>query len=123
MKAMDRVLIALLVCGAAVDAQAGCDQPPLVMIPAPEDIEGNEAQVVAGTEQYFLAMQEYVNCIRAELESAGDDASELYRRVLVQRNNLAVAEAEAVQRWLMSRLPDAAAPQSTAEPREQPRPE
>lgn len=115
MKGMDRVVIALLVCSAALEVQAGCDQPPLVMIPAPEDSEGNEDRIFAETEQYFLAMQEYVNCIRAELDSAGHDASELYQSMLVQRNNLAVTEAEAVQRWFLSRFPEAAQ-QSTDAP-------
>ncbi|HEX6995171.1 MAG TPA: hypothetical protein VF339_13585 [Gammaproteobacteria bacterium] len=101
-------VIALLFGGAAVDARAGCDQPPLVQIPPQEEIEGNESRVVADTHAYFQAMQEYVNCIRAEIDTAPDDASELYLRVLVQRNNNAVAEAEAVQRWMLSRIPDAA---------------
>jgi len=109
---MDRIGVALLLGSAAMSAHAGCEQPPLVLIPAAEEIEGNESQIVGDVEAYFLAMQEYVNCIRAELDSAGDDASELYRRVLVQRNNLAVAEAEAVQRWLISRYPDAATAES-----------
>jgi hypothetical protein len=105
-KACNCVGAALLLVGAAMSAHAGCEQPPLVQIPAAEEIEGNESRVADDMEAYFLGMQEYVNCIRAEIESAGDDASELYRRVLVQRNNLAVAEAEAVQRWFSSRFPD-----------------
>lgn len=105
---MDRLAIALMLCGAAVDVRAACEQPPLVQIPPAEEIDGNEDRVEADTEAYFQAMQEYVNCIRTELDAAGDDASELYRRILVQRNNAAVAEAEAVQRWYFSRFPDAA---------------
>src|SRR5690606_18776252 len=45
-------VIALLSCGAAVDARAGCDQPPLVQIPPQEEIAGNEARVIAETAAY-----------------------------------------------------------------------
>ena len=99
-------VIALLMGGAAVEARAGCDQPPLVQIPPQEQIEGNEARVVAETAAYFQAMEAYVHCIRAEIDAVADEASELTLRVLVQRNNNAVAEAEAVQRWLFSRIPN-----------------
>ena len=108
MRVLDCVGVALLLGGAAGNAHAACEQPPLVQIPAAtEDLDDNESRVVEDTEAYFLAMQEYVSCIRAEIDSAGDDASELYVNVLVQRNNFAVAEAEAVQRWFSSRYPDA----------------
>jgi len=100
---------ALLLCAAAVDARAGCEHPPLVQIPPQEQIPGNESRVIADTEAYFRAMEAYVNCIRAEIDAAPEDASELYLRVLVQRNNNAVAEAEAVQRWFLSRIPEPAA--------------
>lgn len=114
--AMDRLVIALLVCGAALDAHGACEQPPLVQIPPPEALEGNEDQVVADTRAYFQGMKAYVDCIRAEIDSAGTDASELYLRMLVQRNNLAVAEAEAVQRWFNSRFPDSADAEPEGEP-------
>ena len=108
MRVLECLGVALLFGGAALNAHAACEQPPLVQIPAAaEDLEDNESRIVEETEAYFVAMQEYVNCIRSELETAGDGASELYKRVLVQRNNLAVAEAEAVQRWFSSRLPNA----------------
>lgn len=116
MKALDCVGVALLFGGAAVNAHAGCEQPPLVLIPAAEDLAGDENQVAEDTEAYFVAMQEYVNCIRAEIDSAGDDASELYLRVLVTRNNLAVGEAEAVQRWFSSRFPNASTPTPQSAP-------
>ena len=106
MKPLTFVGVALLLAGTSMSAHAGCEQPPLVQIPPADAIEGNESQLAEDMEAYFLGMQEYVNCIRTEIDSAGDDASELYLQVLVQRNNLAVAEAEAVQRWFTSRFPD-----------------
>ena len=108
-------VIALLSCGAAVDARAGCDQPPLVQIPPQEEIAGNEARVIAETAAYFQAMEAYVNCIRAEIDAVAEEASVFYLRILTQRNNNAVAEAEAVQRWFLSRIPN---PEAFIEPAE-----
>lgn len=99
-------LLLAIAGGCAASAHADCDQPPLVVIPAEEEIlEAREAEINEATREYFQAMQEYVTCIREELEAAGDDASELFVAVLVQRNNSAVAEAEAVQRWYNGRFP------------------
>lgn len=106
---MKRLLpAALLAAGAAADAHAACEQPALVVIPPADEIDGEEATVEQETDLYFQRMHEYVSCIRAELESAGDDASELYKQVLVQRNNVAAAEAFAVQQWYQERFPSAA---------------
>ena len=99
-------LLLALAGGLAAGAHADCEQPPLVVIPDDdEDLEAREAEVNEATRAYFQAMQEYVTCIREELAAAGDDASELFITVLVQRNNAAVTEAEAVQRWYNSRFP------------------
>ncbi len=108
MNAMHRIGIALLFASAALTAHASCEQPPLVIVPSAEQIEGRESQIAAEIDAYFQAMHEYVNCIRADIDAAGEEASELYLRTLVQRNNLAVAEAEAVQRWYRTVLPDGA---------------
>lgn len=114
---MHRIGIALLLGGAASAVHASCEQPPLVIIPSAEEIEGDESDVAAAVDAYFQAMHDYVNCIRAEIDAAGEEASELFRRTLVQRNNLAVAEAEAVQRWYQARVPDGAPPaESNAAP-------
>lgn len=101
------LLAALLVGGFATNAYAGCEQPPLVVIPPADALDESDGTVHDETNAYFQAMQDYVSCIRAELEAGGDDASELFKLLLVQRNNLAVAEAEAVQRWYESRFPAA----------------
>jgi hypothetical protein len=100
-------LSALLLCsGFSMTAAAGCDNPPLVNIPADEDLSKRQMErVTEETQQYFTAMQEFVACLQAELQSAGgDDAPTLYRNVLVQRNNAAVAEAQAVQKWFVARF-------------------
>lgn len=97
-------LSAVVIGGLSFNAWA-CEQPPIVIIPAQdEDIVGNEEAILEDTREYFQSMQEFVACIQAELSSAGEEAPELYKRVLVTRNNLAVAEAEAVQQWFNSRF-------------------
>ncbi|HEX7080176.1 MAG TPA: hypothetical protein VF329_04110 [Gammaproteobacteria bacterium] len=111
---------ALLIGILSLPAFADCEQPPLVMLPgAEEDVAGREDEILEETQEYFQAMQEYVECIRDELESAGgDQASELYRQIMVQRNNRAVAEAEAVQRWFNTRFPSAPTVEAPAEGQE-----
>jgi hypothetical protein len=74
-----------------------CELPPLVVIPTKEDAVGQEEAIRAATAQYFEAMQGYTQCIQDELATAGGDAAPVITRaVLIKRNNLAVAEAEAV---------------------------
>lgn len=107
MKALQAVG-AIIAAGLSLNAFAACEQPSLVIIPDQEDLEGNEREVVEATQAYFEGMQDYVECIQQELESAGDNPPEIYRNVLVRRNNTAVAEAEAVQTWFNSRFPEAA---------------
>lgn len=103
-----KCLAVIVAGGFSFNAFAACEQPSLVIIPEQEDIEGNEQEIVESTQAYFEGLQQYVDCIQLELQSAGDNASTIYRSVLVQRNNAAVAEAEAVQRWFNSRFPEAA---------------
>jgi len=101
------LLAGLLAGGFVTNVYAGCEQPPLVVIPPAEEIDESDSTVHDETTAYFQAMQAYVDCIRAELEAGGENASQLFKLLLVQRNNLAVAEAEAVQRWYESRFPTA----------------
>ncbi|MBN1239888.1 MAG: hypothetical protein JXB36_15405 [Gammaproteobacteria bacterium] len=103
-----KALSVIAACGFAPNAFAACEQPPLVLIPAQEDIEGNEREIVEATREYFEGMQAYVDCIQQELAAAGEEPPTLVRNVLVQRNNAAVAEAEAVQRVFQSRFPEQA---------------
>ncbi|HSC13957.1 MAG TPA: hypothetical protein VLI71_02520, partial [Gammaproteobacteria bacterium] len=56
---------------------------------------GKEAEIRAAASAYFTAMQAYTACLQAELAGAGgDSASAVVKKVLVARNNAAVAEAE-----------------------------
>jgi hypothetical protein len=74
-----------------------CELPPVVIIPAKENVNGKEAELRAATSDYFQAMRDYTQCVQAELAAAGgDSAPPLTRSLLVQRNNHAVAEAQAV---------------------------
>jgi hypothetical protein len=114
--------------GYSTFAAAGCDNPSLVMIPATgekmskKEEEKAREKATEAAQKYFTAMQSYVSCIQAEikpqvpacdqaaaeeygeclhkeLEAAGDSPSVLPLRVLLARNNAAVAEAQAVQKW------------------------
>ena len=72
-----------------------CELPKLVIIPPKNEVAGKEAEIRTAAGAYFTAMQAYTACIQAELAGAGgDSAPELIRKVLVARNNAAVAEAE-----------------------------
>lgn len=91
--------IGKLVCGGILSAVAGsalaCDLPKIAVIPPKEQVAGKEAEIRAAATAYFTAMQAYTACIQAELEAAGgDSAPDVVKRVLVARNNTAVAEAE-----------------------------
>ena len=91
-----KAVCAVLLCHVAGVGLA-CEIPPLVVIPSKEDVVGKEEAIRAETATYFAAMQVYTQCVQAELATAGGDAAPaITKAVLIQRNNLAVAEAEAV---------------------------
>src|SRR5215510_3530507 len=95
----DIMRITTVVCGVILTGIAGsamaCELPKLVVIPPKNQIAGKEAEVRTAAGGYFTAMQAYTACIQAELAGAGgDSAPEVIRKVLVARNNAAVAEAE-----------------------------
>jgi hypothetical protein len=74
-----------------------CEMPSLVMIPPKEQAVGKEAEIASAVTKYRQEMELYTNCVKAELEAAGgDNAPPLTRKVLVTRNNTAVAEVQAV---------------------------
>jgi hypothetical protein len=99
-------LSALLLGVAAMPAHAGCDYPSLVLIPAKDKLSAKEEKkITEATHKYMDAMKAYVTCIQGELQAVGgDNAPDLYKKVLVGRNNNAVAEAEAVQKWYLARV-------------------
>ena len=83
-----------LLIGIAGNAVA-CDLPKLVVIPPKDQVAGKETEVRAAASAYFTAMQAYTACLQAELAGAGgESAPDVVKKVLVARNNAAVAEAE-----------------------------
>lgn len=95
--------ITSIICGGILMGMAGsamaCDLPKLVIIPAKNQIAGKEAEVRTAAAAYFTAMQAYTACVQAELAGAGGDAApDVVKKVLVARNNAAVAEAEFVMK-------------------------
>ena len=91
--------LATIICGGLLSSIAGaalaCDMPKLAIIPPKDQVAGKEPAIRAAANAYFLAMQGYSACVQAELVAAGgDSAPDLVKRVLVSRNNTAVAEAE-----------------------------
>jgi hypothetical protein len=103
-----------IICGGIWAGIAGgamaCDVPKLAVIPPKDEVAGKEAEVRAAASAYFTAMQAYTACVQAELESAGgESAPDLVRRVLVARNNAAVAEAEFMMKLFTDNVGPAAA--------------
>src|SRR5688572_30140985 len=91
--------ITTLIAGGILTGIAGnalaCDLPKLVVIPPKDQVAGKETEIRAAASAYFTAMQAYTACLQAELAGAGgDSASAVVKKVLVARNNAAVAEAE-----------------------------
>lgn len=115
--------IAKLVCGGVLSGLAGsalaCDLPKLAVIPPKDQVAGKEAEIRTAAAAYFTAMQAYSACIQAELAAAGGDAApDVVKRVLVARNNTAVAEAEFMMKLFTENVgaadPSAAAPPAPA---------
>ncbi len=92
-----------------------CDLPKLALIPPKNEVAGKEAELRTAAAAYFTGIQAYTACIEAELAGAGgDSAPPLVRRVLVARNNAAVAEAQYMMKLFTDNVGavDAAAPAS-----------
>ena len=114
------IVSAGLFCAAAGSALA-CDLPKLAVIPPKAQIVGNDGPVRVAANAYFTAMQAYAACIQQELVAAGgDSAPDLVKRILVSRNNTAVAEAEFMMKLFETNVgpadPAAAAPPAAALP-------
>ncbi len=96
MMRITKIAAALLMTGTA-GAGLACTLPPLVAIPAKDAVGDKGPQIQQETAQYFDAMKAYTACVQAELTAAGgDSAQRVVKAVLVQRNNSAVAEGQAV---------------------------
>jgi hypothetical protein len=95
--------ITTIICGGILTGIAGgamaCDLPKIAIIPPKDQVAGKEAEIRAAAGAYFTAMQAYTACIQAELAGAGGEAApDVVKKVLVARNNAAVAEAEFVMK-------------------------
>ena len=89
---------------AATNALA-CEIPTVVEIPETKDVRGRTRAVRAETGDYVRAMVEYTECIKAEIEAGGGDTSPaLFQSLLVQRNNLAVAEVKVIMDLFEARI-------------------
>jgi len=114
------IVSAGLLCAVAGSALA-CDLPKLAVIPPKAQIVGNDGPVRLAANAYFTAMQAYAACIQQELVAAGGDSTpDLVKRILVSRNNTAVAEAEFMMKLFETNVgpadPAAAAPPAAAPP-------
>ena len=99
-----------LLTGMAGTAVA-CDLPKLAVIPPKDQVAGKEMEIRAAANAYFTAMQAYTACVQGELTAAGGDgAPDLIKRVLVSRNNTAVAEAEFMMKLFTDNVGPADAP-------------
>ncbi|MBH97629.1 MAG: hypothetical protein CMM56_04155 [Rhodospirillaceae bacterium] len=91
-----RFLILLFAVSSGVSAQE-CDYPPLVSIPSGADSTMDELLAAQGAiREYMASMNEYMDCVDAELTAAGDDAPEEYKAIMLSRYNAAVAEMETI---------------------------
>jgi hypothetical protein len=116
-----------IICGGLLCAMTGsavaCTLPKLAILPPKDQAAGKEGELTIAMTEYSTGMDAYVGCIRAELDAAGgDNAPAMIRRVLVSRNNTAVAEKEFMIKLyaenVSSAAPvDPAAPAASAEPR------
>ena len=91
--------ITTIICGGILTGIASgamaCELPKLVIIPAKNEVAGKEAEVRTAAGAYFTAMQAYTACVQAELAGAGGEAApDVVKKVLIARNNAAVAEAQ-----------------------------
>lgn len=96
--------IRALCCGAVLSLAGSyavaCEHPPLAKVPTVEEVDnlGQEIpRIQSSVQEYHAAMQEYTQCLQSEVDEAeSNGAPELAQNLLVQRNNAAVAEVEAV---------------------------
>ena len=104
-----RIIYAGLLCGVA-SASFACEMPALVAIPSKDAIAGKEQQITDALAVYYQGMQAYTSCVQQELTAAGGDSAQpVVKAVLVQRNNAAVAEVQAVMKIYKDTVGEAAA--------------
>jgi len=81
-----------------------CENPPLVAIPEVVATDAEKSVVRLDTDIYIAGIYAYVDCIKAELDAAGEQSPEVYRALLVARNNQAVAEVAVVVELFEARV-------------------
>ena len=91
-------LTTLIGCG-VLATMAGnalaCTLPKLPVVPPKDQVAGKESAITLAMNEYSTSIDAYVACVRAELDAAGGEAApDIVKRVLVTRNNTAVAEKE-----------------------------
>jgi len=101
--------ITTIICGGILTAITGsavaCELPKIAVIPPKAQVAGKEAEIRTAAGAYFTAMQAYTACLQAELAGAGGDAApDVIKKVLVARNNAAVAEAEFMMKLFTSNV-------------------
>lgn len=101
--------ITTIICGGILAGITGtamaCELPKIAIIPPKAQVAGKETEVRTAAGAYFAAMQAYTACIQAELAGAGGDAApDVVKKVLVARNNAAVAEAEFMMKLFTSNV-------------------
>ena len=88
----------LLLAAVALPAVA-CDLPKLPVIPPRDQIGDQAPAVTAATSAYFEGMRAYAECIQSAIAAAGGGAAPAsFRNAMIDRNNAAVAEAQAVDK-------------------------
>lgn len=88
---------ALEVCLLFAAATLACETP--AMVDVPDGATATTEEMVRAREQvtaYVAAMEEYLACVNDEIEVAGDDATEEFKALMIQRYNAAVSEMEMV---------------------------
>jgi hypothetical protein len=110
------IISSALLTGIAGSSLA-CELPKLAVIPPKDQVAGKEVEIRTAANAYFTGMQSYAACIQAELQAAGGDAApDIVKKVLVSRNNTAVAEAEFMMKLFTENVGPAETPAAPAAP-------
>src|SRR5262245_52321465 len=94
----------LLLAAVALPALA-CELPKIPVIPERDKIGDQAPAVTAATSAYFEGMRAYADCIESALAAAGGDAAPTsLKDALIERNHVAVLEAQEVQKLYQERV-------------------
>jgi hypothetical protein len=94
-----RIVAAVLLASGSASVGLACDMPPLVVIPEKASADTSPQVVQQEFQKYYDAITAYTACVQGELDAAGGDSAQtIVKAVLVQRNNYAVAEAQAMRK-------------------------